>query len=85
MNEPTKRAMTAKASRKVLKKPRPSLTSCLVLGGDLGAGEHLGAVGHDRPRCGRPARRLDDAVLGDDLDGVDLAGLGQVRPGPPRR
>ena len=41
MNEPTNSAMTANVSRNMLKKLRPVWIVLLVLGGDLGAGEHL--------------------------------------------
>ena len=58
MNDPTNRAIRAKVSRNVLKKPMSLLDVALVLGGDLGAGEHLDLVGDDLgDALDEPARR----------------------------
>ena len=72
MNDPTNRAIRAKVSRKVLKKPIPSLMSLwssAVISAPVSTSTWSGTT------CGDA---LDDllvahAVGGDHLDGVDLA------------
>ena len=56
MNEPTKRAMTAKTRRKVLKNAMSSFNAVLLLGDELGAGDDVRALRHDLRRPARPAR-----------------------------